>query len=72
MSWAVADRLYSRLEPLELPTLVAGSWTQTSAICKLYFVVGLLRLEQPVLDRDMIFGHATKAVVPGGALPSTE
>ena len=67
MSWAAADRLYSRLEPLELPTLVAGSKLVPYAGC----VLRLAYFEQPVLDHDMIFGHAVKAKVPSGALPST-
>ena len=67
MSWGAADRLCSRVEPLELPTLRARTKLVPVASCILW----LAYFEQPVLDHDMIFGHAVKAEVSGGALSST-
>ena len=57
MSWAATNHLYSRLEPVELPALVAGPKLVPVASC----ILRLAYFEQPVLDHDMIFGHAVKA-----------
>ena len=45
----------------------AGTKLLPYASCCLW----LAYCELPILDHDLIFGHAVKAEVPSGALPST-
>ena len=49
----------------------AGTKLLPYASCCLWLAPPLAYCELPILDHDLIFGHAVKAEVPSGALPST-